>query len=111
MNFIFENELKQREIFKAFLRDEALLKRSKRRQNLTFAVVFLAALIGSALIGEVSILEFIQGMPSFFDYFGQTMPEIRPASAAADITNWYWGIDRWYGSMWWAWGHLPASWL
>jgi phosphonate transport system permease protein len=96
----FDPDPERHGAFESFRHDETRLKRSKRRQNVLFAVVFLLALIGSIIVGEVSLPEFIEGFPGFFNYFGETLPEIRPATAAADIADWYWGIDRWLVFLW-----------
>ncbi|HHP7234369.1 MAG TPA: phosphonate ABC transporter, permease protein PhnE [Desulfobacterales bacterium] len=100
MTAFFDQNPEKHEVFAAFSRDEARLKHSKRRQNLTFAGVFVLALIGSAIVGEVSIPEFVEGFPAFFNYFARTMPEIRAETAAADIADWYWGFDRWLVFLW-----------
>jgi len=86
--------------FEDFRREEARIKRGKRRQNWTFTALFALALIGSCIVGEVDIPEFVEGLPAFFNYFGETMPDIRTESAAGDIADWYWGIDRWLVLLW-----------
>jgi phosphonate transport system permease protein len=86
--------------FEEFLRVEDRIRRAKRRRSLTFAAIFLLALIGSCIVGEVDLPEFVEGFPSFFNYFGETMPEIRAESVAGDIADWYWGIDRWLVLLW-----------
>ncbi len=83
-----------------FLQAEDRIKRAKRRQNLIFAAVFLLALIGSCIVGEVDIPEFVEGFPAFFNYFGETLPEIGVATAPGDIADWYWGIERWLLLLW-----------
>jgi len=67
---------------------------------LIFLVVFLAALIGSAYVGEVNIKEFIEGLPGFFNYFKETVPELHAATMGSDIKDWYWGMDKWLRYLW-----------
>jgi phosphonate transport system permease protein len=86
--------------FEKFLREEDRIRRAKRRQNLIFAAIFLLALIGSCIVGEVDLPEFVKGFPAFFNYFGDTMPDIRAESAIEDFADWYWGIDRWLVLLW-----------
>ena len=88
------------EAFTAFLRAEADLKRTKRRQLFIFFVLFLFALTGSAYVGEVSIIEFIDGLPGFFNYFHETLPSLHTKTLIYDIGNWYWGIDKWLQFLW-----------
>ena len=88
------------EAFTAFLRAEADLKRTKRRQLFIFFVLVLFALTGSAYVGEVSIIEFIDGLPGFFNYFHETLPSLHTKTLIYDIGNWYWGIDKWLQFLW-----------
>jgi phosphonate transport system permease protein len=90
----------QIEAFKAFTRAEADFKRAKRRQILIFSAIFLFALAGSAYVGEVSIKEFVEGLPGFFNYFQETLPEIHAATLTTDIGDWFWGIDKWLQFLW-----------
>jgi hypothetical protein len=77
--------------FKTFTRAEADFKRSRRRR----VHIFFIALIGSAYVGEVNVNEFIEGLPDFFTYFHETMPELHVHTLESDIGDWYWGIDNW----------------
>lgn len=86
--------------FDSFELAEKFLKRTKRRQNLLFLAVFLLALVGSSISGEVDLGELITGFPAFFNYFGETVPEIGAATFFADIGEWYWGMDRWLLHLW-----------
>ena len=86
--------------FTAFLQAEADLKRTKRRQLFIFFALFLFALTGSAYVGEVNINEFVDGLPGFFNYFHETLPKLHAATLASDISDWYWGIDKWLHFLW-----------
>jgi len=67
---------------------------------LVFSTLFLLALVGSAYVGEVNVNEFIEGLPGFFNYFHDTLPELQIGTLASDIGDWYWGIDKWLKFLW-----------
>jgi len=86
--------------FEAFLRAEADAKRAKNRETLLFGLMFLGALAGSIHVGEVSIGEFVNGLPAFFNYFEDIMPRLRAGHFFQDLSDWYWGIDQWLAYLW-----------
>jgi phosphonate transport system permease protein len=100
LNPIIQQNPQNTDVFRAFCRAEAGLRRTKRRQMLIFFAVFILALAGSAYVGEVNINEFVEGLPGFFNYFHETLPELNSDSLAADISDWYWGIDKWLRFLW-----------
>ena len=65
-----------------------------------FLAVFLIALTSSAYVGEVNVAEFIEGLPGFLNYFQETLPELRVNTLESDISDWYWGIDKWLRFLW-----------
>ena len=67
---------------------------------LIFCGLFLFALAGSAYVGEVSIIEFVNGLPGFFNYFHETFPKLHAKTLAGDIGDWYWGLDKWLQFLW-----------
>jgi phosphonate transport system permease protein len=81
--------------FAYFLQAERALSRSRRLQTILFTFVFVGALIGSIIVGEVRIDTFVEGLPNFFNYINSTLPEIHRESVFADIATWYWGLGRW----------------
>jgi phosphonate transport system permease protein len=97
--YLKENPQKSK-AFADFSKIESGFRRAKRRQMLIFAVIFIFALFASAYVGEVSIAEFIEGLPSFFNYFHQTLPEIHAESFQSDVADWYWGIGKWLRFLW-----------
>jgi phosphonate transport system permease protein len=97
---IIQQDPQKRDAFTAFSRAEADFKRSKRRQMLIFCGLFLFALAGSAYVGEVSIIEFVNGLPGFFNYFHETLPKLHAKTLAGDIGDWYWGLDKWLQFLW-----------
>jgi phosphonate transport system permease protein len=83
--------------FVRFLQTERALRRNRRFQTILFTLIFVAALGGSIIVGEVRIDTFIEGLPNFFNYINSTLPEIHRETFLADIGNWYWGLGRWLG--------------
>jgi phosphonate transport system permease protein len=46
-------------------------------------------------VSEVSISQFVEGLPGFVAYIRGTLPTIRVDHIGTDIAEWYWGIGRW----------------
>jgi phosphonate transport system permease protein len=86
--------------YAAFLKEEAALKRVRRRQQLVFALLFCLMTLFSLYVGEVDLNEFFEGLPSFFNYFYDTVPEISATTALDDLADWYWGIGKWLRYLW-----------
>jgi phosphonate transport system permease protein len=75
-------------------------KKAKRRQQIGFAALFILACLGSAYVGEVDLAEFFENLPAFFNYFGDTMPDLALKTLPADLADWYWGWDKWLKGLW-----------
>ncbi|MBW2517367.1 MAG: phosphonate ABC transporter, permease protein PhnE [Deltaproteobacteria bacterium] len=100
MTLFFKKDLNKSEAYAAFRQTEARLRRAKNMRTIIFVAVFILALWASAHVGEVDIPEFIEGLPGFFNYFQQTLPEIDAPTFREDISDWYWGIDKWLLFLW-----------
>ncbi|MGD8342536.1 MAG: phosphonate ABC transporter, permease protein PhnE [Desulfobacterales bacterium] len=100
MNPFFKKDPQKSEAYTAFTQKEADLKRAKNTRAFIFVAIFILALWGSAYVGEVDIAEFIEGLPGFFNYFQQTLPKIDAQTFQHDISDWYWGIDKWLLFLW-----------
>ena len=83
-----------------FETDFAREKQKKRKQQILFLIIFLIALSGSVMIGEVNLPEFIHGLPSFFNYFYDTLPELGLKTLPHDLQDWYWGFGKWMKGLW-----------
>ena len=59
--------------------------------------MLLAAVVGAAVVAEVSPIAFLQGLPNAFDYMGRTVPTLRASSLPADLRAWMWALPRWLG--------------
>lgn len=78
-----------------FARRFAEHRAAKRRVAFIGAVVFLAALITSTIVGEVDLPRLIGGLPNIGAYVGRTLPALRLSHLWADLGEWLWGIDLW----------------
>jgi phosphonate transport system permease protein len=82
----------------AVARFEGHYRSLQRRKALTTgvgALVFGAAFVASAVIGEVDLARFAAGVPNILDYVHRTLPAISARQPLADIGEWYWAIDVW----------------
>jgi phosphonate transport system permease protein len=68
---------------------------AKRRITSLAALAFAAALITSAIVGEVDLARLAAGLPNIAAYVGRTLPALSPASLWHDLGDWLWAIDLW----------------
>ncbi|MFO7875590.1 MAG: phosphonate ABC transporter, permease protein PhnE [Desulfovermiculus sp.] len=94
------HEISQSPAFACFKQAEEEQRRIKHRQHLIFGTLFLLSLACSAYVGEVDIPEFISGLPAFFNYFGDTLPELGLTTLPLDVAEWYRGWDKWIKGLW-----------
>jgi phosphonate transport system permease protein len=78
-----------------FARRFAEHRAAKRRVGALGAGLFAAALVASAIMGEVDIPRLIAGLPNIAAYVGRTLPELRLAALWHDIGEWFWALDLW----------------
>ncbi len=83
-----------------FERAEKALRRSRQRRTALFGLAFLLAVATSCHLGEVSISQFIDGLPGLSSYVRDTMPSIHWHTMPADMKSWYWGLDKWLSLLW-----------
>jgi phosphonate transport system permease protein len=76
------------------------MRRGKRWTTVIGAAAFLAAFTASVFIGEVSVTEFVDGLPGLTSYLHDIAPVLRPSHLLEDVGEWYWGIWRWLGLLW-----------
>ena len=79
----------------AFERARRDLGRARRRRTALLGALFALALAGAAVVGEVSVVTLVEGLPGLARYVVGTLPVIRASSVAADLAEWYWGLGRW----------------
>jgi phosphonate transport system permease protein len=100
LNPLLRKDPETHDAFVTFLRVEADLKRVKHRQMFIFTMVFVLALVGSVYVGEVNVSDFVKGLPGFLKYFYETLPKIQARTLWPDLSDWYWGIDKWLRYLW-----------
>jgi phosphonate transport system permease protein len=79
----------------AFERARRDLAQARRRRSVMLGAVLAIALAGAVVVGEVSPVALLEGLPGLGRYVAGTLPVIRPASAVGDFAEWYWGLWRW----------------
>ncbi|OWJ64613.1 phosphonate ABC transporter, permease protein PhnE [Inquilinus limosus] len=67
----------------------------KRLRTLGIGLVLAAALVASALIGEVDPARLAAGLPQAWAYVWGTVPVLRAETLGADLGEWYWGFGTW----------------
>lgn len=92
--------LGQSPAFARFEQAEAEQLHIKRRQQWLFGLAFVLACLLSAYVGEVDIPEFVDGLPAFFNYFRDTLPEIGLTTFSQDVVEWYRGWGTWLKALW-----------
>ncbi len=82
----------------AALAAEAAWQGAARRRRLT-ASAWLALLVlataAASHVGEVDLARLAAGLPMAADYVWRTLPELRWSTLAADLGEWFWGLDVW----------------
>jgi phosphonate transport system permease protein len=68
---------------------------SRRYGTLLVTVVVILCAILAGWGGEVDLRKFIDGLPRFWSYFHDIMPQLRMVTFRADFAEWYWNWDVW----------------
>jgi phosphonate transport system permease protein len=78
-----------------FEEEFARLRRRQRLQLAGFAIVFVLLVHAAAEVSNFRLDRLLAGLPRIGEYIAKTLPEIRLATAPADIAYWYYGFVRW----------------
>jgi phosphonate transport system permease protein len=78
-------------------RDE--MRRARRSKEILFIVVFCVVFALSAVVGEVSIATFVEGLPGLFSYISDTIPDIHGDDVVGGIREWFWAFPKWLGML------------
>jgi phosphonate transport system permease protein len=84
----------------AFEKADAELRCSRRRHTLVFGLAFVVAVAVSCQVGEVSVRQFIEGLPGLSSYVRDISPVMHLHSVPADLASWYWGLGKWLSLLW-----------
>jgi phosphonate transport system permease protein len=71
------------------------LRCARWRRTCAGSALFLLTVAGSWVLGEVSIVTGIVGLPGFFNYLREITPTLHAHSVLQDVGEWYWGLGRW----------------
>jgi len=82
-----------------FEEEYAAFRRQKTIYNTLFWGVFLACVIVAGITAKFDVVTLIKGLPRTTEFLVKMIPPIHLSTFAADIAEWYWGIDRWLISL------------
>jgi phosphonate transport system permease protein len=68
---------------------------SKRFNTFVVGGAILAAAVLASLPGEVDLARFWSGLPRLGSYIRDILPTLTVANLPADISEWFWGFDKW----------------
>ncbi len=80
-----------------FERHRTELRAQQRIRTIIGTILFVLALVGSSIVGEVRLVKFVEGLPGFFNYIKDTLPPMAIATLGRDIAEWYWALWKWLG--------------
>jgi len=81
----------------AFERARDAMRRARRSKEILFVVIFCAVFVLSAIVGEVSVGTFVEGLPGLFNYVSDTIPDIHGDDVVGGVREWFWAFPRWLG--------------
>ena len=82
-----------------FEEEYAAFRRQKTIYNILFWVVFLGCVIAAGITAKFDVVTLIKGLPRTTEFLVRMIPPIQLSTFAADIAEWYWGIDKWLISL------------
>ena len=75
----------------------AEIQRARRTKELLFIVLFAAAFVFSAIVGEVNPATLAEGLPGLFNYISDTIPVIHADNIVGGVREWFWAFPKWLG--------------
>jgi phosphonate transport system permease protein len=81
----------------AFERQFAQLRRTRHIHTALGIVLFVVLFLASAVVGKFSPAAIIEGTPKLGEYVWRTLPTLRWQNLASDLTEWFYGLDKWLG--------------
>jgi phosphonate transport system permease protein len=76
------------------------LRVRKRWMTAGYGLVFLAALLVSAWVGEFDPIKLVQGLPRIHEYVAKTLPVLTIANFWGDLSEWFYGLPKWLKLLW-----------
>ncbi|MCG8508662.1 MAG: phosphonate ABC transporter, permease protein PhnE [Rhodospirillales bacterium] len=74
--------------------------RERRGRTILFTVLMILAFAASIHVGEVSLIQLLEGAPGLFNYIHDILPVLRIEHLGGDLAEWYWGLWRWLKMLW-----------
>lgn len=90
---------KRRDSVARFEEEYAAFRRQKTIYNTLFWGVFLACVIVAGITAKFDVVTLLKGLPRTTEFLVKMIPPIQLSTFAADIAEWYWGIDKWLVSL------------
>jgi phosphonate transport system permease protein len=90
---------KRRDSAARFEEEYAAFRRQRTIYNTLFWGVFIACVIAAGITAKFDVLTLIKGLPRTTEFLVKMIPPIQLSTFAADIAEWYWGIDKWLNSL------------
>ncbi len=90
---------KQRDSAARFEKQYAAYCRQKTIYNTLFWGGFLLCVIVAGITAKFDVAKLIQGLPRTTEFLIKMIPPIQMSTFAADMAEWYWGIDKWLESL------------
>jgi len=90
---------KRRDSTARFEEQYAAFRRQKAIYNTLFWGVFIACVIAAGVTTRFDVLTLISGLPRTTEFLEKMIPPIHMSTFAADIVEWYWGVDKWLNSL------------
>ena len=69
-------------------------RRVMRLRSALFGVIFLAALVGSAVVSEFNPTQLASGLPDAWNYIWSTFPSLHLSTMGSDLREWSWNLPR-----------------
>jgi phosphonate transport system permease protein len=88
-----------REAAARFEAQYAAFRRKKTAYTILFCVAFALCVVVSGVTAKFNVLTLIEGLPRTTEFLVKMVPPIHASTFAADIGEWYWGIDKWLDSL------------
>ncbi len=77
----------------------AAFRRQKAIYSTLFWGGFIVCVIAAGLTAKFDVLTLIKGLPRTTEFLVKMVPPIHISTFAADIGEWYWGLDKWLISL------------
>ena len=92
-------DLKQRDAAMRFEQQYAAYRRQKAIYTTLFWMAFVCCVAAAAITAKFDLWTLIHGLPRTTEFLVKMVPPIHISTFAEDISEWYWGLDKWLNSL------------